>query len=412
MIKINVNTEIAFTHLLSRKRQTAVASLGVTIGIAMYIFMNSLTMGVNRYSDNAVFKSTPHLRIYKEDEMSKPLVTGGKQSGTTVIINPKISNLTKNLINPVKLVDDIKKRINVVAIAPTVTVNLFYNNGKSQVDGVSSGVNILEANAMFNIQSTMVDGDMRDLLNTPNGIIIGVGIADKLNVKLNDNISITSSIGIVKLMKVMGIFKTSYSITDKTKSYMNLSAAQELLKQGPSYVTDIDVNIKNPLKAPQYVPTLKELTGYTVEDWQSANEQATAGKKIRTIMFLGISLAILLVAAFGIYNILNMTISQKLNDIAILKATGFSGKDVIKIFVGEALIMGVIGTFVGFLLSIGLVNLLSHVYIGGDIGNFPIQFEPLISIEGVLIGILVTIGAGFIPARKAAKVDPIAIFRR
>ena len=411
-MKIRVNTEIAITHLLSRKRQTAVAALGVTIGIAVYIFMNSLTTGVNRYSDNAVFKSTPHIRVYKEDEISKPITKENQNGNTIVIVNPKISNLTKNLINPVKLVEDIKKKINVVAIVPTVTVNLFYNNGKSQVDGISSGVNIIEANAMFDIQSTIIDGNLSDLVNTSNGIILGVGIADKLNVKLNDNISITSSIGVIKLMKVVGIFKTSYSVTDKTKSWINLSAAQELLKQGPSYVTDIDVNVKDPATASQFVPVLKELTNYTVEDWQTANETATAGKKMRTVMLLGISLAILLVAAFGIYNILNMTISQKLNDIAILKATGFSGKDVVKIFVGEALIMGIVGTLLGFVCSLGLIDLLSHFYIGGDIGYFPIRFEPTVSIEGIILGIVATVGAGYIPARKAAKVDPIAIFRR
>ena len=60
---------------------------------------------------------------------------------------------------------------------------------------------------MFDIQSTMVVGDLRTLLNTPNGIIIGVGIADKLNIKLNDNISVISSVGVIKLMKVVGFSK-------------------------------------------------------------------------------------------------------------------------------------------------------------------------------------------------------------
>lgn len=411
-MKINVDAEIAITHLLARKRQTSIAALGVTIGVAMYIFMNSLTVGVNRYSDSVVFKSLPHIRIYREDEISKPLKKDPGHKDLTVIVNPKIANLTKNLINPHKIVADIKNHFDIEAIAPIVTVNLFYNNGKSQVDGVASGVNIIEANTMFNIQSTMLDGDLRELVTTSNGILLGVGIVDKLNVKLNDNISVISSIGVIKLMKVVGIFKTSNSATDKSKSYINLASAQELLKQDPNYVTDIDVNIRDPLKAPLYVPALQRLTGYTVEAWQSANEQAMAARRIRNIMLLGISMAILLVAAFGIYNILNMTISQKLNDIAILKATGFSGLDVVKIFVGEALVMGLIGTILGFLFSIVLIKLLARVYIGADIGYFPIQIEPSISINGILVGIIMTLGAGYIPAHKAALVDPISIFRR
>jgi lipoprotein-releasing system permease protein len=129
-------------------------------------------------------------------------------------------------------------------------------------------------------------------------------------------------------------------------------------------------------------------------------------------MMRSISAAILLVAAFGIYNILNMTIMQKLNDIAILKAQGFSGRDVIKIFVTEAIIMGSFGTMIGLLIASVLVNLLGRVYIGGDIGFFPIGFEPVIFVVGAVIGLLVTTGAGFFPARNAAKVDPIEIFRK
>jgi lipoprotein-releasing system permease protein len=409
----SVNTEIALTHILTRKKQTIVASFGVTIGIAIYICLNTLIIGTNRYSDNAIFKTTPHIRVYKEDEISKPLSKDTvSNKNPIVIVNPKISNISKNLINPTKLLSDIKKQPEVTAAAPMVIANLFYNNGKSQMNGTTWGINVVEANRMFDIQSTMVDGDFKTLLSTPNGIILGVGIADKLNIKRNDNVSIISSIGVIKLMKVIGFFKSSNIVTDKSKSYMNLAAAQQLLAQGPNYVTDIFVNIKNPELAPEYAPTLGKLTGYTTEDWKQANELFVAGKKIRAVLFLVVSWAILLVAAFGIYNILNMTISQKLNDIAILKATGFLGKDVVRIFVMEAMVMGIIGTVMGFLLAALIVDLLSKIYIGADIGYFPIQFELPVSLKGAGVGLLVTFFAGYIPARKAAKVDPVAIFRK
>jgi len=408
-----VNIEIALTHILTRKRQTIVASLGVSIGIAIYICLNTLIIGTNRYSDNAIFKSTPHIRVYKEDDISKPLSKDTSQkNGTIVIVNPKIANISKNLINPSKLLNDIKKQDQVTAAAPMVTANIFYNNGKSQLTGVGWGMNIIEGDAMFDIQSTMVVGDLRTLLNTPNEIIIGVGIADKLNIKLYDNISVISSVGVIKLMKVVGFFKSSNAVTDKSKSYMNLATAQQLLEEGPNYVTDIYVKIKNPEEAPQYATVLSTLTGYSTEDWKAANELFVAGKKIRAVMFLFISWAILLVAAFGIYNILNMTVSQKLNDIAILKANGFSGGDVVKIFVMEAMVMGLIGTIIGFLLALLIVTLLSRIYIGADIGYFPIQFEFSVSMMGVAVGLLVTFFAGYIPARKASKVDPVAIFRK
>jgi lipoprotein-releasing system permease protein len=409
MIK-GVNTEIALTHILSRKKQTLVASLGVTVGITAFVFLNSLILGFNRFFDGSIFKSMPHVRIYKDDAVSQPLLNSPQN--TNVVVNPKILNESKNLIDPQRLLNEIKKQNGVTAAAQWVTVNLFYTSGKSQVNGVASGASITEANAMFDIQSTMLVGDVKSLQSVPNGIIIGVGIADKLNLRLDENVTVISSLGASKIMKVVGIFKTSNSITDKSRSYMNLPAAQQLMREGPSYVTDIYVNILDPQKVELYKPMLQKVSGYKVEDWKEANETFVAASKTRSVMMRSISAAILLVAAFGIYNILNMTIMQKLNDIAILKATGFSGKDVIKIFVTEAFIMGFLGTAAGLLLASFLINLLSRVYIGGDIGYFPIRFEPTILALGAFIGMLVTVGAGFFPARNAAKVDPIEIFRK
>jgi lipoprotein-releasing system permease protein len=123
-------------------------------------------------------------------------------------------------------------------------------------------------------------------------------------------------------------------------------------------------------------------------------------------------MAVLLVASFGIYNIINMTIKEKINDIAILKATGFSGKDVINIFIKESIIMGFIGSVLGLSLASIVINFVSGIYVGGDMGNFPIRFEKEIFIIGFFLGIFITIVAGYIPAKSAANIDPIAIFRK
>ncbi len=408
---LDVDYEIAFTHISARKMQTFVVSLAVAIGIAAFIFLNSLVIGFNRSSDESFFKAMPHIRIFIDDKISMPLLKNDTVHYTSVIVNPKITNNSKKLINPQKIVEQLKSKEYVLTAAPWLNINLFYNNGISQLNGSSSGVNIIEANTLFDIKSTMVEGDMNQLLSTPNGIILGVGIAENLNIRLNDNISIVSPLGIIKVMKVVGFFKTSNSVVDKTKSYINLSIAQQLMAQGPDYLTDIYVKIKNPNDAPKYISDLETLSGYNAESWQTANESAQATKKTRAVMMGSISFIILIVAAFTIYNIINMTVKQKLHDIAILKAQGFASKSVVKIFITEALLIGILGTISGMILGAVLINVLSQVYIGGDTGYFPIRFEPQIMILGLLVGIVVTTIAGYIPARSAAKVDPISIFR-
>lgn len=407
---MNINSTIAKTYIFSNKKLTAVAVLGVLLGMSVYIFMNSLLVGFDRSSNASIFRNTSHIRVYKDDELSKVLPKD--TLGNYLIINPKIVPTNNTIINPKMLLETILKQKEVTVATPQVNTSVFYNNGKSQITGLSVGIKPDEANSMFNIKSFMVEGDLDLLKSNPNGIVIGSGISGKMNLAINDNINLTSSKGINRTFKVVGIFKTNNSATDKTKSYINLSASQQLLKQGNSYITDINVNVTDPEIAEKVATKLTQITGYKAEGWQQANETLMATNKMRKLIITFVSLTILLIAGFGIYNILNMTVSQKINDIAILKAMGFKGKDVIRIFVTQAISIGVMGVIGGVIMATILITILKRVYLGGDIGYFPVDYEPQKFAQGIVIGLIITFFAGYIPAKKAANVDPVEILRK
>jgi lipoprotein-releasing system permease protein len=215
-----------------------------------------------------------------------------------------------------------------------------------------------------------------------------------------------------RVLKIVGIFQTNNSNEDKTKSYVSLTTAQQLMMESNAYVSDINVNFYEFERAKDFAAKYSDMFGYKAEDWQTANEAYMAASRMRTIVITFVSLTLLLVSGFGIYNILNMTVSQKINDIAILKAMGFRGNDVIRIFVTQAMTVGVIGVALGITFAIILINIMKHVYVGGDIGYFPIRFEPMVFLLGTIIGLFITFMAGYIPARKAARVDPVSIFRK
>jgi lipoprotein-releasing system permease protein len=407
---MNINSVIAKTYIVSNKKLTAVAVLGVVLGMSIYIFMNSMMVGFDKSSNASIFKTTSHIRVYKDDEISKPLKH--EQQATPIIINPKVVPVNNTIINPNLVIETILKQKEVTVVTPQVNSNVFYNNGKSQISGIAVGIKPDEANLMYNIKSFMVEGNFELLKSNPNGIVIGSGIAAKMNLAVNDNLSLTSSKGVNRTFKVIGIFKTNNSNTDKTKSYINISASQQLLKEGTSYITDINVNITDPENAEAVAQKIEALCGYKAEGWKQANETLMAANKMRKMIITFVSLTILLVAGFGIYNILNMTVSQKINDIAILKAMGFKGKDVIRIFVTQAVSIGVMGVIGGVILATVLITLLKRVYVGGDIGYFPIDYETKKFVQGIVIGLIITFFAGYIPAKKAANVDPVDILRK
>lgn len=409
-MKLPVNLDIAFTHIFTRKKQTLITALGITIGVGIYLFMHSLNSGFTGFSRDNIFKNNAHIKIYKADEMSQPLFE--TEDGLTLIANPQITTLSKRLNNPDQLLSQLEAQPFLTNAIPVIDFSAFYSRGNTQLKGSGLGVDIMQYAEMFETEEKMVAGSIEALANNNNGIIIGSGIAKKLSLTVGQNITVTSSYGVNKILRIVGIFETGNSQLDESRSYVSIPTAQQFLKEGASFVTTIYANTIDPNQSLAYAEQLSEVVPYEVEDWTVTNRDLITQDSTRQIMMTAISFAILVLAGFGIYNILSSTISQKIDDIAILKATGFNGRDVVKIFISEALLMGVLGTLAGLILGVILITIMSNIYIGQPVGYFPIDVEPALVVQSALLGLALTLGAGYFPARKAANVDPVEIFRK
>jgi lipoprotein-releasing system permease protein len=412
-MKLGINTEIAFTYIIGRRKQTLVAALGVTFGISMFIFMNSLITGTNNWSEEVMLSTTPHIRLYNDNQLNTNEMLDKYVGDATInlISNPQMVSSDTKIANPDAVLKQLQKRGEIASISKQVSTEILYSNGNVQENGNVFGVNILEQDKMFDITGTMLAGSVKALVNNPNGIIIGSGLADKLNLTKGDYINLTTY-KITKSLEVVGIFKTTVKNLDNTKSYTNIAIVQQLLQKDRSYITDIYINIKDYYNAPVVAASVQSQTGYTAESWQISNEQSLAGKKIRDIIANSMIITIFIVAGFGIYNILNMVIYEKIKEIAILKATGFQGKDVISIFLRQSLIIGVIGSFAGMLLGWSVSYTVSKMYLGlGNVEYLPITFLAKHYIQGGVFGIVTAFFAGYIPAVRASKVDPVLIIR-
>lgn len=410
----NINIEIAATYLAAKKKQTLIASLGVMFGIGMYIFMNSLISGTNEYFEKVTLSSTPHIRLYRDLEISTTTMLDEYLSDSSInlISNPKMVNHDDRIRNPSALVQLVKAIPAVSAISPQITASVICSNATVQENGNVSGVNILEQDKMFDITSTMVAGSIYELHVNPNGIIIGSGMARNLNLQLGSNITLTASNGSSRLLRVTGIFETTIKNVDETKCYANISAVQQLLRKDRSYITDLFVNLIDYTKANEIGSHLGQLTGYTIETWQSANEQSIAARMIRDIIANSVVITILVVAGFGIYNILNMMIYEKIKEIAILKATGFAGRHVVSIFIFQALFIGIIGSIAGIAFGWMIAKGSSMIYIGkGNLEYLPMSFYIRHYVQGSLFGIITAFFAGYIPALRASDIDPVEIIR-
>jgi lipoprotein-releasing system permease protein len=413
---VNISFQIARVHLLSKPKQTLVAMLGVTFGIGMFIALISLMTGLNEFTEEITMTSSPDIRIYNDiTQERKSLIETEYPNALTQVHHQKPKRASARLRNAFQIIDLVQKNPMVKWIAPLLNSQVFYNFGPIQLNGQIAGVDILEEDKLFGISEKMKEGKIENLLTTSDGIIMGSGLAKKLNVHLNDRIVITTPDGALFTMKIVGIFQMGLGMIDNIKSYANLKTVQKILQQDGSYITDINIKLFDNKLAKTYAIELQQKLGYKAEDWETANATFLTGTIVRNTITYAVSITLLIVAGFGIYNILNMTIYNKMKDIAILKATGFKSIDVRNIFMIQSLVIGVLGSLMGLMLGFLLSFLISLApFNGGDVislTHFPVKFDPLYYTIGIVFGVITTAFAGYMPSKKAGKIDPIEIIR-
>ncbi len=411
--------QIAKTHLLSKKKQTITAMLGVTFGIGMFVLMISVMTGVNDYLTDSMLESTAHIRMYNDLESSSRLsiveeiFNGVKNMATIAHQKPK--NMKLNIRNGMQIVEALRTDPNVAGVSPQLNSQVFYNYGVVQLNGTIAGVNILDEDKLFNVTEKLKSGTLESLLATSNGMIMGAGLAKKLNAKVGDRVQVTTPFGTTMTLKIVATFATGNVAVDNVKSYASITTVQKILQRDPGYITTISINLHSMTSAKQVAPEFQAKYGVKSEDWETANAVILQSFVIRNLMTYVVVTTLLVVAGFGIYNIMSMTINDKMKDIAILKATGFSANDIVAIFLVQAIVVGVLGASLGLCIGGTLAYFVSQIPVDfgefSSMTRFPVAFHLIHYVSGILFGVGATCLAGLLPSRKAGKIDPVQIIR-
>ena len=273
----------------------------------------------------------------------------------------------------------------------------------------------MEKARLYNIDDYIVEGTAQDLKNSENGILLGAGLAKKMSLKEGDRVQVSTIKGDVFPLKIVGIYQSGIADIDNIQSYANLKTVQRILGEAQNYVTDINVKLYDINEATTMASSLGKQFQVKATSVNEANAQFETGSNIRNLITYAVSITLLIVAGFGIYNILNMLIYEKMKDIAILKATGFSGTDVQLIFMSQAMIIGalggILGLFVGFVLSKLIDNVAFETEALPTITTYPINYNIWYYIIGISFALISTFVAGWLPSNKAKRIDPVRIIR-
>ncbi|NNL15930.1 MAG: ABC transporter permease, partial [Flavobacteriaceae bacterium] len=298
---------------------------------------------------------------------------------------------------------------------PQIKETIFYIAGSIEIGGYLTGINVLDEAKYFNFQDYITEGSPEDLHKTANSILLGSGIAKKMSLRIGDRVKVSTISGDVFPLKIVGFYQSGIADIDAIQSFANIKTVQRILGEAENYITDINVKLHSIDDALPMSKNIEKQFDLKAIDINTANAQFETGTTIRNLITYAVSITLLIVAGFGIYNILNMLIYEKMNDIAILKATGFSGKDVQMIFMSQAIIIGLVGGVLGLFVGLILSNVINNIPFATEalptIETFPVNFNAWFYLIGITFAMISTFFAGYLPSQKAKKIDPVKIIR-
>jgi lipoprotein-releasing system permease protein len=299
------------------------------------------------------------------------------------------------------------------AIAPSVQVRAVIRYAGRDVAASVTGIEPRRERNVSKLPSQIRGGTLDSLYKSSNAIILGSKLAAKIGARIGNTISVASGEGNVISCTVVALLHTGISQTDETQAYTLIKTAQILAGQ-TGLVNAIRIRVSDVMMAEAVANRVEAQTGYKSVSWQEANEDLLSAFAIRNFIMYTVVGAILLVASFGTYNIISTITHEKTRDIAIMKALGLTEGTVRRIFLLEALMIGLAGTAAGWILGTLLCIGLGQIEFKSpfmDATRLPLYMSWTHYALAGFVALAASAIAGYLPARKAARQHPVEIIR-
>ncbi len=322
------------------------------------------------------------------------------------------------------------------AATPFIYTQVMISSRKAISGAVLRGIEPKTASKVINLPKNMRAGSLEELeaenkpegMRATPGIILGNELARNIGALRGDPVTVISPLGRLtplgrvprsQTFRVAGIFDSGMYEYDSTIAYVSLWAAQRFLGIGDR-VTGIEVRVDDIYAADRVARAIgKALDGYPYwsRDWMRMNKNLFSALKLEKIVMFIILTLIILVAAFNIVGTLIMVVIEKTRDIAILKSMGATRRSIMKIFMIEGAVIGLVGTLLGLLGGYTICTLLAtykFIELPSDvyyISTLPVQMNPLDVALIALAAIVITLAASVYPAWQASRFDPAEAIR-
>jgi lipoprotein-releasing system permease protein len=409
------NILIAWRFLIAKKRAMLMSLAGIVFGVAFFIFTQAQTSGFEGFFIRTILGTNGTIRVQDEFQHTVTSMMVASQAGDNRFEIPLREGRTyiAGIRNPNQLLQAIRQFKGVEGAAPVLRGDIQISSGFRTEAGRTIGILPKEYLEVSDLEHQIVNGDLRVFSETPDGILVGTRLAERLGILPGDFLHL-SHVGEKRRYRVSGIFETGIDFFDKTHTFVHLQEARRLLNS-MERVSYIQVMTKDPDKAPATAAQMEYALGHYVASWQEREKSwLEVFRVLRISSALSMS-TIILIAGLGMFNTLAIIVMERSREIAILRSVGFSRRDVLSIFLYQGLIVYVLGTVIGCMLAAFLTK---------GVESLPIRIRGIFStdhflvswsiwhyLSAALVAGVVVIVAALIPARRAAKVEPGEVIR-
>ncbi|WLP93568.1 FtsX-like permease family protein [Psychrobacter sp. M13] len=418
-----IEATIAISFLREGRVQSLMITLGVAIGVAVIIFITALIQGLQTNLIDSTLGSQAHIRLVSPDEVN--LIVPPHDDTLQLIQEDRRPQRLRSINNWQQITDTLDQLPLLTAVSPNVSGPGFVRRGEALESVILVGTDLARYQQIIPLDEYLVSGELR--VGADNVLIgselaknLGVQVGSKLRLDTAQDSSNSSTINIgagnnangvnsnndSAVVNIAGIFELGVRELDARYVYLDLKQAQSLLSL-PGGITVIDLTVEDIFDAEEIAAQVGRLTSLQAESWIETNAQLLRGLTAQSLSSNMIVIFVAISGAFGIASVLSVSVVQRTREIGILRAMGATRQQILRVFLVQGAIYGLLGSIVGS--GVSYILVWSFNTFGPSIFTIPISIN-LISIT-MLLATLTGIIAAAIPAQRAAALDPVVAIR-
>lgn len=409
---VRFEVRLAARHLRSGGGQTLLTISAVASGVIIVIFITALIFGLRQKLTTLLTEAIPHITIQVEEMKPTPLAyIPGTSSGTSSSRVEQQAPQQKHIDNWMQVADIVRHLPHVHLVAPVVKVQGFASKEGNPVGVSVVGTDPALQDDVAPVSKHLIAG--RYLGLSSEEVVIDVKLAADLSVTTGDRIRLTSSTGAFNTFTIVGVYSRGQGRGDV---YVTLRTAQSLFGLGTA-VNTIFVKLVDIFAADRVADHIMALLPYEAKSWSREYPSFLSSLTMQAAVAYLTSIFSLIASSFAIASVLIVSVLQKSKQIGILKSMGALRRQILTVFIFEGLGVALVGSALGALLGTFIVHLLSLIKQPvTQVGRAPEQLFPVAVLPGyitlaIVAAIASTVIAAWLPARRAASLNPVDVIR-